>query len=123
MITLTPEAASKVKELIAEREGDHYLLRVFVQPGGCSGFSYGLALDTESRDGDQVIEQDGVRIVVDRDSARLLEGTRIDYVESLAGSGFTIHNPNAIQTCGCGQSFRTREEAGRPQSCEDGETA
>ena len=124
MITLTPEAASKVKELLAERQRDDLALRVFVQPGGCSGFSYGLAFDSRRNDDDQVLEQDGVRVVIDAMSARFLKGARIDYVESLSGSGFTIHNPNAIHTCGCGQSFRTREEAGQPRSCdESGEAA
>ncbi|HEY8393480.1 MAG TPA: iron-sulfur cluster insertion protein ErpA [Thermaerobacter sp.] len=119
MITLTPEAASKVKELLAQRKRDDLALRVFVQPGGCSGFTYGLALDAGRGDDDHVIEQDGVRVVVDSMSARFLRGALIDYVESLSGSGFTIHNPNAVQTCGCGSSFRTRDEAGQPRSCDE----
>lgn len=119
MITLTPEAANKVKELLAQRQRDDLALRVFVQPGGCSGFSYGLAFDSQRADDDHVIEQDGVRVVVDAVSARFLRGALIDYVESLSGSGFTIQNPNAVQTCGCGQSFRTRDEAGQPRSCDE----
>ena len=118
MITLTPEAVAKVKELLAERQRDDLALRVFVQPGGCSGFNYGLALDSSLNDDDSVIEQDGVRVVLDAMSARFLKGARIDYVESLSGSGFAIHNPNAIHTCGCGQSFRTSQASGKPQPCD-----
>lgn len=119
MVTLTPEAVAKVKELLAERQRDDLALRVFIQPGGCSGFNYGLALDSNFNDDDSLIEQDGVRVVVDAMSARFLKGARVDYVESLSGSGFAIHNPNAVHTCGCGQSFRTRDAAGQPASCDE----
>jgi iron-sulfur cluster assembly protein len=88
-----------------------------VQHGGCSGFSYGLGFDEDKLDGDALLEQHGVRILVDKDSQPLLKGTVIDYKESMIGGGFSIDNPNAIATCGCGSSFRTATDAGKPSDC------
>lgn len=105
MITLTPEAASKVGELL-EQEGDEGLaLRVAVRPGGCSGFSYEMYFDTEVNDNDQSAEFEGVDVIVDQSSAMLLQGATLDYSDSLQNAGFSIDNPNAQRTCGCGQSF------------------
>lgn len=115
MVQLTEEAAGKVKELLQDKPED-MSLRVFIRPGGCSGFSYGMAID-KKHDNDNVLHLHGIDIYVDRDSSRFVEGAQIDYVDSLTGTGFTIHNPNAVSTCGCGSSFRTREEAGTPGSC------
>lgn len=105
MIALTDKAASKVSELITA-EGDQSLaLRVAVRPGGCSGFSYDMFFDTEIADDDLKVEQGGVRVVVDPSSAMLLEGATLDYADGLTQAGFSINNPNAQRTCGCGQSF------------------
>lgn len=105
MITVTDTAASKVKQLI-EEEGDPALaLRVAVRPGGCSGFSYELFFDSDVA-GDDVIKEFGpVRVVVDPTSAQLLEGATLDFSDGLMNAGFSIDNPNASRTCGCGQSF------------------
>jgi iron-sulfur cluster assembly protein len=118
MITLTEQAAFKVKEMMQDQENPEALfLRVSVQHGGCSGFSYGLGFDEDKLDGDALLEQHGVRILVDKDSQPLLKGTVIDYKESMIGGGFSIDNPNAIATCGCGSSFRTATDAGKPSDC------
>lgn len=105
MLTLTPPAAAKVKSLI-EQEGDMSLaLRVAVKPGGCSGFSYEMFFDGDLGEADQVAEFDGVKVVVDSDSAPHLEGAEVDYRDGLQGAGFAINNPNVSRTCGCGSSF------------------
>ena len=105
MITLTDAATSKVDELI-KAEGDEELaLRVAVRPGGCSGFSYEMYFDTDVADDDTTVDYSGVKVVVDQSSAMLLEGATLDYKDGLEQSGFSINNPNAQRTCGCGQSF------------------
>ena len=105
MITLTEAATSKVDELI-KAEGDEELaLRVAVRPGGCSGFSYEMYFDTDVADDDTTVDYSGVKVVVDQSSAMLLEGATLDYKDGLDQSGFSINNPNAQRTCGCGQSF------------------
>ena len=117
MITLTPTASNKLKEIIEAENRHEQALRLAVTRGGCSGFSYRLAFDDGPREGDTVVEDQGIRIVVDPVSARYLQGVEVDYVESLFGGGFTIRNPNAVRTCGCGQSFRTADEEGEPEDC------
>lgn len=113
MLTLTEAATRKLGEIISEQaklQTDPVVgLRVFVQKGGCSGFSYGMALADRVEDGDWVGEFGGVKVVVDPTSAPVLAGVSIDYVESLQGSGFSIHNPNAVRSCGCGNSFETSD--------------
>ena len=105
MITLTDSATTKVDELIKdEAEGD-LALRVAVRPGGCSGFSYEMFFDTDIADDDQTVTYGDVRVVVDPSSSMLLEGATLDYKDGLDQSGFSIDNPNAQKTCGCGQSF------------------
>ncbi len=106
MLTLTEVAATKVAEFLGKHDRPEALLRVRVVGGGCSGFQYQLALDDESRDGDQVIEQNGVRMLVDERSLPYLNGTEIDYVEDIMGAGFRFNNPNAVSACGCGESFQ-----------------
>ena len=105
-VTLTSSAASKVSELI-EAEGDEKLaLRLAVRPGGCSGFSYDMYFDTATDETDIVNETDGVRVVVDRESAAMVGGATIDFRDGgLQGAGFAINNPNEQRSCGCGQSF------------------
>ena len=107
IITVTEAAAGKIRELLAE-EGKHESgLRVFVQGGGCSGFQYGLMIDEGEGDAttDSVIESNGVKLLVDPISARYLTGAEVDFVDNVTGGGFTIKNPNAKSTCGCGSSF------------------
>lgn len=105
MITLTESAATKVKQLL-EAEGEEGLaLRVAVRPGGCSGFSYEMFFDTDVTPDDRTATFGPVRVVVDPASAQWLEGASLDYSDGLQGAGFSISNPNATRTCGCGQSF------------------
>ena len=105
MITVTDSAANKVKELL-NQEGDASLaLRVAVRPGGCSGFSYEMFFDSEAADDDTQTEHGDVRVIVDPTSAQLLTGATLDYKDGLQQTGFSIDNPNAQRTCGCGQSF------------------
>jgi iron-sulfur cluster assembly accessory protein len=107
MINVTPLAAEKITELLAEEQKTDAGLRVFVQGGGCSGFQYGLMIEENGAtpDSDQTIECNGVRLYVDPISARYLKGAEVDFVDNMAGGGFTIRNPNAKSTCGCGSSF------------------
>ena len=102
MLAMTDAARSRVKELLNDETGSD--LRVFVQGGGCSGFEYGLAFD-EEREGDEIFEEDGFRILVDKWSRAYLDGVKVDFVESLSGHGFEFENPNASGSCGCGHSF------------------
>ncbi|MFO7173849.1 MAG: iron-sulfur cluster assembly accessory protein [Bacillota bacterium] len=115
-ITLTEKAAARLKEIIAAK-GEDLALRVLVRPGGCRGFEYGMALERQPRQDDIVTEVAGLRVVVDPQSAEFLDGISIDYVDALMGGGFTIHNPNAVSVCGCGQSFRTANAKGAPKPC------
>ena len=105
MISLTEAAASKVGELILNRDGDTAGLRVGVRGGGCSGFTYFLEFADAANQGDRELESHGVRLYVDPKSFLYLMGTEVDYVDSLSGSGFKFVNPNARRTCGCGESF------------------
>ena len=110
-ITLTSAAAVAVRELLAKRNLEGYALRVFVSGGGCSGYQYGMALEGNVRDSDLVFEQHDVKLVVDEISINYLRGSTVDYVDEIMGSGFKIDNPNAVASCGCGSSFRTKEDA------------
>jgi iron-sulfur cluster assembly protein len=92
-------------------------LRVYVAPGGCSGFSYGMSLEPEPAEDDEVVEQAGVRVVVDPFSLQYLNGAQIDFIDSLMGGGFTVVNPNAVKSCACGQSFDTSFGGGEPKPC------
>jgi iron-sulfur cluster assembly protein len=106
-ITLTPVAAGKLQTLLQERDEPECGLRVFVSGGGCSGMQYGMAFEPEPREYDEVFESEGVRLIIDPTSLQYLFGAHIDFVDTLMGGGFQIHNPNAVSTCGCGHSFRT----------------
>ncbi|TYT26889.1 iron-sulfur cluster insertion protein ErpA [Luteimonas viscosa] len=104
-LEFTPAAAVKVRELIAEEGNPALKLRVYIQGGGCSGFQYGFEFDEQQADEDLAITTDGVTLVVDPLSLQYLMGASVDYAESLHGAQFTIRNPNAKSTCGCGSSF------------------
>lgn len=106
MIALTDAASVKVKVLLAEEAEDSLALRVAVRPGGCSGYSYEMFFDSDFADDDLSAEYgEGVRVVVDPSSAALLKGATLDYKDGLQQAGFSIDNPNAQSSCGCGQSF------------------
>ena len=112
MVTLTPSAVQAVRDLLAKRELNGYALRVFVSGGGCSGLQYGMALEGNIRDDDFTREFEDVKVVVDEVSINYLRGATVDYVENVMGSGFKIENPNAVSDCGCGSSFRTKNDDG-----------
>ena len=105
MVTLTERAAEHVLALMRE-DPEAFALRVAVQGGGCSGLQYALGFDGEPQPGDEVVDQHGVKIVVDRFSLPYLSGAEVDFVDGLMGQGFTVNNPNAVASCGCGSSFK-----------------
>ena len=104
-LTFTDAAANKVKNLISEEENTNLKLRVYITGGGCSGFQYGFTFDEKVNEGDLTIEKSGVQLVIDPMSLQYLIGGTVDYTEGLEGSRFTVNNPNATSTCGCGSSF------------------
>ncbi|HVP02550.1 MAG TPA: iron-sulfur cluster assembly accessory protein [Solirubrobacteraceae bacterium] len=110
-ITLTEQGAQKVREFLAAQDADVATagLRVGVKGGGCSGFQYQLAFD-EQRDGDIVFEDHGLKLLVDSQSLSYVDGSQIDYVDSLQGAGFNVVNPNVVAACGCGSSFRVKDD-------------
>jgi iron-sulfur cluster insertion protein len=105
VITVTEAAASKIKDLLAEENKADSGLRVFVQGGGCSGFQYGLMIEESGGVGDQTYQSNGIKLYVDPVSLSYLKGAEVDFVDTITGGGFTIKNPNATSTCGCGSSF------------------
>ncbi|MCK6564606.1 MAG: iron-sulfur cluster insertion protein ErpA [Dehalococcoidia bacterium] len=117
LVNITERAAEKAKALLAAREVPDGALRVFVAGGGCSGYQYGMAIARASETDDIVLEQFGVRLVVDPESAQYLEGAEIDYVDDIMKSGFSIFNPNATKSCACGSSFQTEDGSGQPRAC------
>ncbi|MBB6670938.1 iron-sulfur cluster insertion protein ErpA [Cohnella nanjingensis] len=114
MIQISETAGHKIQEMLAAEEIPNLFLRIGVQEGGCSGFSYGMGFDDEQHEDDRVLEIRDLKVVVDAESVKYLNGLEIDWKESGMGGGFTIHNPNATATCGCGSSFRTATDAGKP---------
>lgn len=110
VLIVTPAAVAKIKELLVARNIPNHALRVFVSGGGCSGLQYGMAFEGNPQEYDTLVEVDGVRLVVDPTSLMYIGGATIDYVDSLMGGGFRIDNPNAVSTCGCGTSFKTKGE-------------
>ena len=121
LLTLTPIAAAKVKELMAEEpDAESLVLRVAIQGGGCSGFQYGLGFDSGPADGDHELSLEGVRVVVDPYSAPYLRGATVDFMTGLQESGFKIDNPNAVSSCGCGHSFQVAEGEELPEGTHAG---
>lgn len=104
MVTITDKAEGKIRELMKE-EQDVEGLRIYVRGGGCHGYQYGMAFESKVGEDDTIIEKDGIKVIMDPQSAPLLQGAEVDYVDSLQGSGFSIKNPQAKTTCGCGSSF------------------
>ncbi|HEY0444229.1 MAG TPA: iron-sulfur cluster insertion protein ErpA [Candidatus Limnocylindrales bacterium] len=117
VVSLTDAAAVKLRELTKEETNPDIGLRVYVYSGGCSGYRYGMMLEDAPTAEDKVLEANGVKVYVDGNSVGLLEGSQIDYVDTLMGAGFTVNNPNAVTACGCGSSFRTADDAGTARSC------
>ncbi|MEJ7652222.1 MAG: iron-sulfur cluster insertion protein ErpA [Chloroflexia bacterium] len=117
MVNISESAVVKVRELMDREGGAEQALRLYVAGGGCSGLNYGMAFDESPEEDDQVVEEMGIRILVDSYSAPYVKGAEIDYVDGLMGSGFTIHNPNATSTCACGHSFDTGANATTARSC------
>ncbi|MFC5464333.1 HesB/IscA family protein [Lederbergia graminis] len=116
-IILTEAAALQIKDMMKANGEEGAYFRFSINGGGCSGLSYGMSLDQEKADTDTYLEQHGIGIVIDKDSAPIVAGTVIDYKQSLMGGGFTIDNPNALVSCGCGTSFRTATVTGTPENC------
>ncbi len=119
-ITLTTSAREHVSKLLAERNMPDHGLRVFVSGGGCSGMQYGMALEAEPREFDTIVEADGVKVFLDPTSLMYVRGASIDYVDNLMGGGFSIDNPQAVASCGCGHSFRTTDSAPAPTAAAGG---
>ena len=115
-LSMTPAATDKVRELLTQENDPSLALRIFVAGGGCSGLQYGMTLD-EEQDGDTVIPQGDFRILVDEMSIGYISGSEVDYVDSLMGAGFTVNNPNAVSSCGCGHSLKTASGGGDARSC------
>jgi iron-sulfur cluster assembly protein len=117
IVSLTSRATDKLREILAKQERNDLALRVYVTPGGCSGFSYGMTFADGREEDDTIIEHEGVRVVVDPMSAMYIKGSEIDFVDALMGGGFALRNPNAVSSCGCGQSFRTADQSGTAKAC------
>ncbi|MFC4713905.1 HesB/IscA family protein [Planococcus dechangensis] len=117
VVEITEAASFQVKEMMRHNEEEGAFLRVAVNGGGCSGLTYGMGFEHEVTDADEQYEQHGIQILINKQDAPILKGTVVDYKQSLMGGGFTIDNPNAIASCGCGTSFRTAKKAGTPENC------
>ena len=115
-ITMTPAAVEKIQELLKQENDPSLGLRIFVAGGGCSGLQYGMTID-EEQEGDSVIQQGEFKVFVDEMSLGYITGSEVDYVDSLMGAGFTVNNPNAVSSCGCGHSFKTADGGGEARSC------
>ena len=117
VVSLTDAAVVKLRDLTKEETNPAIGLRVYVYSGGCSGFRYGMMLEDAPTPEDQVLDASGIKVYVDGQSINLLQGSQIDYVDTLMGAGFTVNNPNAVTACGCGSSFRTADDAGSAKGC------
>lgn len=117
MITVTDSAVKQLQAIMQEHSDEPQKgLRIFVESGGCAGMQYGMSLD-EAKEGDEIIEREGVKVIVDAESAGYLRGSTIDFTDGLSGAGFKINNPNAVRSCGCGTSF---EAPGEPVEADAG---
>lgn len=116
-ITLTESAAYEVKDMLEANDMSDGFLRFKIQGGGCTGLTYGMAAESEATERDEVFEYYGVKMLVNQLDLPVVDGTVIDFKQSLVGGGFTIENPNASLSCGCGSSFRTKVNAGSPGDC------
>src|SRR5215203_2455552 len=110
LVVLSEAAASKLQELVTAEQNPNLGLRVYVYSGGCSGYRYGMMLEDQPSADDSVLSANGVKVYIDQNSIPLIQGSEIDYVDTLMGAGFTVNNPNAVSGCGCGSSFRTADD-------------
>ena len=117
LVRLSDAAATKLRELTKDETDPNVGLRVYVYSGGCSGYRYGMMLEDQPGEDDVRVTSQGIQVYVDPQSTALLQGSEIDYLDTLMGAGFTVNNPNAVSGCGCGSSFRTAESAGSPGAC------
>jgi iron-sulfur cluster assembly accessory protein len=117
IITVTDKAAAQAKSILASKGVENGALRVFVVGGGCSGYQYGMAIARNREDDDIAIDVGGLTILIDAESAPLIDGAEVDYVEDIMKSGFTIFNPNATHSCACGSSFQTADGSGQAKAC------
>ncbi len=114
MLTVTDAAITHLRSLLEEKGEPDKGLRLFVEKGGCAGMQYGMTID-DAQAGDTIVAREGVKVLVDAESGTYLAGITLDYVDDLAGTGFRIHNPNAVRSCGCGTSFETGEGAAQEE--------
>jgi iron-sulfur cluster assembly protein len=119
MVNISVSASDKIKEMLASEETPNLFLRLGVKSGGCSGYSYGMGFDDKENSDDKVYEVNGLKVVVDGDSSKYLFGVEIDFKDTGMGGGFTIDNPNAVASCGCGSSFKPADYEGTPEPCDD----
>ncbi|RIW38856.1 iron-sulfur cluster assembly accessory protein [Bacillus salacetis] len=117
VVVITEAAALQIKDMMKQNEEEGAFIRVSIKGGGCSGLSYGMGFEHEAAEDDMELELHGIKVVVNKQDAPILNGTKIDYKQSMMGGGFTIDNPNAIANCGCGSSFRTATNTGTPENC------
>lgn len=117
MIQISEAAVTRIQEML-EQENSSLFIRFGVKDGGCTGMTYGLGFDDSQQEGDTTITVDGVKLVIDSASYPYVDGVEIDYKEAGMMGGFTIQNPNAVATCGCGSSFRTALSRGKREKCE-----
>ena len=116
-LTISDAAIVELKRIVEKKGNPDLGLRVFVSPGGCSGLSYGMSFEDSPGEDDQIVEREGVKLVVDEVSLMYIEGAEIDYVDALMGGGFTVYNPNAVKSCACGHSFDTGSNADTARAC------
>lgn len=116
-VIVTEGAAYEVKDMLQQNEMPDGYLRIKVNGGGCTGLTYGMTAEETPSENDEVLEYQGLKVLVDKNDAPILNGTTIDYKQSLMGGGFQIDNPNAIASCGCGSSFKTANVSGTPEEC------
>jgi iron-sulfur cluster assembly protein len=119
MIKISDTANEKIKELLANEETPDLFMRLGVKAGGCSGFSYGMGFDDKEQAGDKSFDFNGLKVVVDEESSKYLYGVEIDFKDTGMGGGFTIDNPNAVASCGCGSSFKVKDQEGVVEKCDD----
>ncbi|MEP7360509.1 MAG: iron-sulfur cluster insertion protein ErpA [Chloroflexota bacterium] len=117
LVVLSEAAAGKLQDLVTAEQNPQMGLRVYVYSGGCSGFRYGMMLEDQPSNEDVTVQSRGINVYVDRNSTQFLQGSEIDYLDTLMGAGFTVNNPNAVSACGCGSSFRTADSEGAPGAC------
>lgn len=116
-LIITEAAATQIYAMMKEEGNESLFLRVGVKGGGCSGLSYSMGFEQEKNEQDIELQQHGLKIIVNQEDAPILEGVKVDYKQNMMGGGFTIDNPNAIASCGCGSSFKTATNVGTPEEC------